>query len=120
MFFTAEKKPTKVRHLNTHPLQPNSFPICFYQYPLYWVFIIIIIIIKACYQDASIFATQWDRQHQALQYQCCFVLEVQLHRSGVCFFIEFLVLISQAFVMRRVFVALTEIRTTAALCILIS
>jgi len=36
------------------------------------------------------------------------------------FFIEFLVLISQAFVMRGALVALTEIRTAAAFCILIS
>lgn len=38
---------------------------------------------------SSIFVAQWDCQHQALQYQCCFVLEVQLHRSGVCFLLNF-------------------------------
>lgn len=86
-FFIAEIKPAEARHPSTDPLQPNFlFPIWSSQHPAYWIFIIIF---RACSQDASVFVAQWGCQHQALQYQCCFISEVQLHRSGMCFLLNF-------------------------------
>lgn len=87
MFFAVEVKPVEVRHASTNPLQPNVlFQIWSSQHPTYWIYIIIF---RACSQDASVLVSRWGCQHQALQYQCCFILEVLLCRNGVCFLLNF-------------------------------
>lgn len=72
-FFAVEIKPAEVKHLSSDPSQPKFlFWIWSSQHPAYWIFIIIF---RACSQDTSVFVAQWGCQHQALQYQCCFISE---------------------------------------------